>query len=169
MAIWQFDIRMLPSEAVLRRHGVTAVIIPKNEIDDEEALWENLPISANFEDEISEILPRMQSWHRELRQWGCDDGDRIDLWTDGKAISGIKVRIDVRQISRIFIVKVLELARRHHWLIRTEDGQVFQPSFAKLLSAIHTSDAFRFVENPQRFLEELSNEQENDTESDSSK
>lgn len=62
----------------------------------------------------------------------------------------------------MFIANVLALARRHGWLLRTEDGRILQPAFAQLLSAIHGSNAFRFVEDPRGFLEALGKAQESE-------
>jgi hypothetical protein len=87
---------------------------------------------------------------------------------DNGNVSSVFVRVDVRNVSETFIARVLEIARKNGWLLRTDDERVFQPSFAKLLSAIHASAAFRFVENPQRFIEALSKAQESDTDPDAS-
>ena len=162
MALWQFDIKLLPAESVMRRYQAVPLVISKADFD-EERWWKGTPTSQNLEAEFSKMLPPAQSWTDKLKVWGHDEGDRIDLWShDGTTISGLYVRIDVRDISKVFLANVLTLARRHSWLLRTEDGKLFQPSFAQLLSAIHASDSFRFVEDPKGFLEALGKAQENE-------
>src|SRR5450631_2192532 len=125
MALWQFDIKLLPAEGIMRRYQVIPLVISRADFD-EERWWKGTLVSRHLEAEFSKILAPAQPWTDKLKVWGHDEGDRIDLWShDGKNISGIYIRIDVRDISRVFIANVLNLARKNAWLLRVEDGRLF--------------------------------------------
>jgi hypothetical protein len=153
---------MLPLQSVLRRYGAMPVVVSDSDLD-EERWWSGLPSAASLEVEFSKVLPPAQSWSSNLKLWGTDDRNRIDLWSnDGTAVAEIDVRIDVRNISQVFLANVLTIARQKDWLIRTEEGRVSPPSFSKLLTSIQASSAFRFVEDPKAFLEALGKARENE-------
>jgi hypothetical protein len=87
------------------------------------------------------------------------------MWDDS-AIADIFIRVDVRSLSQVFLVNLLELARKNDWLLRTQDERVFRPSLSRLLAAIHKSDAFRFVEDPRAFLDALERARQGEPEDD---
>lgn len=154
MATWQFDIHALPSAAVARVYGSTPLTISRADFDVQE-WWKDVPAPKSFRADLAKLLPPLKSWNSNLEQWGHDDGNRIDvMWSDG-AIADIFIRVDVRNLSHVFLVNLLDLVRKNHWLLRTQDERVFPPSLSKLLSSIGKSDAFRFVEDPRAFLDAL--------------
>jgi len=154
MAVWQFDFHLLPTEGILRRYKVMPIAIPGADFDQGELII-GFPTLRELEIEFSKILPPLQSWSEQLKQWGHDDGNRIDDSYEESGISSIFVRVDVRSISHLFVVAVLDMARQHALRLRTPDGRLFQPSYARLLSAIQTSDSFRFVQDPHVFFDAL--------------
>lgn len=66
MALWQYDIKLLPAAGVLRRYQAIALVISKTDFD-AERWWKNTPIPENLEAEFSKILPPAQSWSGELK------------------------------------------------------------------------------------------------------
>jgi hypothetical protein len=160
MATWQFDFHMIPSEVILHRYGTTPIVISRSDFD-QDGWWEGLFYTPKLADEISKIVPQLPTWKSALERWGYEDGNRIEIMKDGNAISSILVRIDVRTISLVFIKKITDIAQQYKWLIRISDGRVLQPSSKRLLSAIHASDAYRFVEDPQSFFEAAKDESNN--------
>jgi hypothetical protein len=55
----------------------------------------------------------------------------------------------------IYLSDVVQVAHGHDCMLRTEDGKVLRPSVKRLLTEIQDSRAFRFVEDPERFLKAL--------------
>ena len=161
MATWQFDFHFLPREAVERHFGTVPLTIRKTDFDCVQ-WWKDSPPPANLSAELSKLLPKISSWSRDIEMWGEEEGDRIDVVGDRGKLSDLFVRVDVRKISSVFLIAILELARHHDWLLFTQDGRVLAPSMKKILSAIQRSDCFKFVENPAAFLSEMSKNQDSD-------
>lgn len=163
MATWQFDMHALPSASAARIYGCTPLRIPRADMDDQ-AWWHGVASPLHLRADLARLLPSLKSWTSGIEQWGYEDGNRIDVVWDGEAITDFFIRLDVRDLSRVFLVNLMEFLRRENWLLRTQDEQVFRPSLTRLLSAIHKSDVFRFVQDPLAFLKAL--EDARQTESD---
>jgi hypothetical protein len=155
MASWQFDFRLLPRIGVESYYRTIPVAITDRGVD-ETALWNNVPLTSNLRTQISQLLPRLDTWHADVERWGYEDGNRIDIVLEKESIVDVLVRVDAREISQVFLANLLQVARQNDWLVRTEDGRVFRPSLSRVLSAIHSSQAFGFVRDPVIFLEVLS-------------
>jgi len=65
------------------------------------------------------------------------------------------VRVDVRRYSTVFLIGLLNIARKNGWVLRTFDGSVLRPSLTALAEVIRQSKAFRFVDDPHAFLTAL--------------
>jgi hypothetical protein len=154
VATWQFDMHLLPIASVSRAYGTTPLIIPRSEFDSQ-VWWEGVDSPSALRAHISRFLPPLQSWNKATDRWGIEDGDRIDISWENDSIASIFVRIDLRSMSQTFLAEVIGLARASDCLLRIADGRLLRPSMAKLLSAIHTSPAFRFVTDPVSFLRDL--------------
>lgn len=154
MASWQFDLHLLPRIGAERRYGTLPAAIPLESIGDEE-FWRGVSLTSALRTQISQMLPPLKSWTADIECWGYEDGNRIDIVLEKEAIVDFFVRVDVRESSQVFLVSLLQIARQNDWLVRTGDGRVFRPSLSRLLTAIQASQAFRFVQDPLRFLEAL--------------
>lgn len=136
-------------------------MISRADLDSQE-WWKDVAAPTNLRTDLATLLPPLKSWNSNLEQWGHEDGNRIDVMWDNGAITDIFIRVDVRNLSHVFLVNLLELVRKNDWLLRSQDERVFRPSLTKLLTAIHKSHAFRFVEDPRAFLEELEKARQNE-------
>jgi hypothetical protein len=82
------------------------------------------------------------------------DGNRIDyLKDDGSEL--FRVRIDLREPSVDFMKTVLVLANRWSMTLEDDDGNELRPNLEDLVSNLKSSDAYRFVTNPKKFLDEI--------------
>src|SRR5690348_7117694 len=135
MATWQFDFHMLPAKVVSSFYQSTPLTIPRADFESQE--WcKDIAAPANLRDGLTKFLSPLRSWSSNVERWGCEEGNRIDITWDNGAIAAILARVDVRNLSHVFLVHVLELARKNDWLLRTQDGRVFRSSLTRLLSAI---------------------------------
>lgn len=158
MAIWQFDMHLLPEEAIRRRYGSIPVAIAPADID-AGGWWKDALPPGNFTESLSKLLPQAVSWSSSINTWGYEDGNRIDLVWDDDQLMDVFVRIDVRQISYDLVEKLLRLARINRW-VPWVNGQVLRPSLGHILRAIRYSDAFKFVQDPEAFLIALDKEEQ---------
>jgi hypothetical protein len=155
MAIWQFDFHLIPAVAVGRHFGVMPVTLPLDAYDAVD-WWYGLDPFRDFEQDLSQLLPRGRSWSSQRDTWGHEDGDRFDVSREGTRIVDVFARLDLRTLSRPFLDRVLETIRRHDLLIVVaEDGHVLRPSMEESLAAIRRSAGFRFITDPHAFFREL--------------
>ena len=154
MATWQFDIHLLPKAGALKHAQGDHIRI--DEVDSEE-WWRGTDKSA-LRIDLSELLSSAPSWHDDIERWGTEDGDRIELMSDGLLIVDVFIRIDVREISYKFLVQLLEFFRRNSLLLIAEGGAILEPRISDLIAAIRWSTSFRFVSNPTEFLQRLEDE-----------
>ena len=110
---------------------------------------------AEYRDLLDEIVPRIRSWSRDVEWWGNEDGDRIDVLLDAGWPTAGLVRIDLRELDSGFIHAVLRFAAQTGLRLVDEDGQAIEPALGEFMLALRGSRAFRFVENPVRYMNRL--------------
>lgn len=153
MAVWQYDISLVPHKAVVAAFGFVPSHVSSAEVD--RALWRSFrECSYDFEARISKFLPRIRGF--EWKSWGSDDGNRIDVFTSDNCVEDVAVRIDVRNVSREFVDEVVQIAAEADCLFYDSRGKLLQPTLGALLSGIEQSDAWRFVRDPRSLLHERS-------------
>ena len=155
MAIWQFDIALVPESALvadpdLFEHSVTPDGI------DTAAWWSSVSVPSDLELRLGDILPKADSWSDELSVWGAEDGHRIDVCRDVDVIESLTVRIDAREDTSDFVKAVCAFAQSMQCRFYGFDSHAdIEPTPAALLAAIQVSDATKFVRDPRGFLTEI--------------
>ena len=57
----------------------------------------------------------------------------------------------------IFLKEILELANKYKMMLLDRIGNLFNPDFNEMKKYIKISNNFKFIKNPQKFLEDLNN------------
>lgn len=180
MAIWQFHIYLIPQKSLLNKYGQIPTQLEMNkdgwsdyiqnadldtEPDFEDALtihwWLDLHINLDSIMPVLNTFGDIQSWTQNadgLRSFGNTDTNDISVCFDNtsKLIQEVSCKLDLRQLDKSFINKVLSLATRFDCLLMDRQGRLYQPSIKALLETIKLSDANRFVGDPEQFLNDLS-------------
>jgi hypothetical protein len=157
MALWQFDIYLLPRSDALERKLRSGVQLSEFDFNDT-AWWKGLP-TPPFEPLFDRLLGQGAFWSENWRVFGTEDGDRVDVFTSSGRLDLIRVRIDVRNPSLEFIDGVCAFARRANCLLVTNSFHIFEPTLDALWVEVMVSPAASFVEDPQAFLRRLSERQ----------
>jgi len=153
MASWQFDLHCLSREVVQKKFGQLPLKMSFEKFN-RESHWLAPTCLKSLKAKSTRILSPMVTSGESL-SWGTDEGDRVDLLAPEGLLQECFVRIDVRSTSKAFLVNLVQVAKEWDWLFYTQDHEIVQPTFYHLLFAIRKSGAFRFVEDPQGFFEEL--------------
>jgi len=180
MAIWQFHIYLIPQKSLMNKYGRLPTQLRMNKDG-----WSNyiqnssLDSEPKFEDALTfhwwldlninldNILPLLksfgdiQSWTQNsdgLRSFGDTDTNDISVCFNDttKIVEEICCRLDLRQLDKVFLDKVLSLATQFECLLMDRQGRLYQPSIVALLDTIKLSNANRFVGAPEQFLNDLS-------------
>jgi hypothetical protein len=134
MAIWQYDIHLLPRARALEIQSPIAS--KEGELIDTTGWWDAYNKKESLVRALSRVLPEARSWSPELRTWGAEGGHRIDLWGNGWELEDVMVRIDLREPPYAFCQTILNIAQQHDLMIVLEDGRVISPETTELVTAI---------------------------------
>jgi hypothetical protein len=178
MAIYQYNIDFLPRQSIVDKYGqipqhlfIDHVAHEKHwdkpsdsEFDFEDALtirwWDN--VNSKF----SDIEPLMNVFtkpidrsgvHSDTKRYGDDQTSDIFISLTAESfINEFSCRIDLRVIDKAFIENLFIVAKRLDCLLMDRKGNLFEPTFDKLIENIKQSNSFKFVSNPTDFLDKLS-------------
>ena len=110
---------------------------------------------ADYQRRLDAVAPRAPSWSNEIQIWGMEDGNRIDLYLENGAPHDGLIRIDLRDPDPAFIRGTLAFLAASGCGLESEDGHWVEPNEGEFLVALRGSRAFRFVEDPARYLSRL--------------
>src|SRR4026209_2688999 len=101
MAIWEFQVSLVPKAGIERIHGSVPSSLPDYQAADPEALpdeatdfpnyWESLDPRPTLDSTISAVLASLESWTPEAQMYGVDNGNRVEVWSDD-----VNFRMDLR-------------------------------------------------------------------------
>lgn len=151
VAVWQCDFALVPASALTHARS-DAPAGDLLAID----WWAESQPPADLESRVGAFLPERESWSPpDLRTWGIEDGTCIDVWREGNRVDSIRVRIDARQIDLQSLREIVGLARYCDAAFLRHDGLFVPATDETLTSAIDTSAAARFVDDPEAFIRRI--------------
>lgn len=163
MAVWQYDIALVPRSGVIREHGIIpdelpgyrAVWNPQDQVDQAfPNYWEGGIAPESLSGEVEAFLPMTSSWSADAVMYGDAVSHRIEIWRR----DSIKFRFDVRRPDLHLLQYVVDFARRHDLLMVPDSaGHPMEPSFDRIIADIRGSDAYSFCKDPDGFLNSLKN------------
>lgn len=127
MAYWHYNCLVLPKDEIWRVFPQKPFALSQDQIEAHQ-WWSEVQPPKDLEKEISKILPRDKSWSPEVGIWGGDDGDTITVVYDCGKIQEIELKIDTRDLSQVFLIKILELVRLLDGIIYTWDHHLIEPN-----------------------------------------
>lgn len=153
MAIWQYDIYLLPRAELEAKFGSIPQRLTPAEFD-EVGFWQARQPPADVCDRFSHWRKEIKAWTPELRWWGFEDSDRVDLWTTDGRVSTIEFRIELRRLDMSFIQLIVDLARDSEcMLFSAHSGQLIEPLRDHVLNHLRKSngvnEVWDWIRDPQ--------------------
>ena len=152
MALWHCDFHLIPRRALIEHFGRVPDRM-SNDLFSSVNWWRGLGISPGLLDQLDRRLPRMNSWSKDVLQWGTDDGNRVDAVVEHGELASLLVRIDARILDHEIVALAATLAEELDALVLTDQSELREPSLYRLLDAFENSRAARFVKAPDEFLD----------------
>lgn len=183
MAIWQFQLVVIPKKGVLEKFGE----IPDTVEIDYEERTEHFHLKKEGlieeEDEFKDALT--QDW------WSSTDLQPIEIihqidkkvrranygrdtfvnwkFNNGKVdndasmsineetgkIEIIRFRADLREDELKFLREMIELAENYDWLLMDMKGNLVEPKFREVAKLIKNSNSYKFLKDPLKFLTDV--------------
>lgn len=151
MALWQYDMHLLPLAEVVSRFGALPERMDRSTFDEYD-WWLRYQPFGELIPRLSGCLAERPSWTAEIKTWGSEDGNRVDVVLEQNRIVDIFVRVDVRDVGLDFLHGITTIAKDLGLLVLTPDMRIVEPEVTSVLTLIATSDVAEFVENPEEFL-----------------
>lgn len=147
MALWQVEFMILPKDKL---HCDTDI-----ENIDISNLWSGYGIKKDSIGEVEKVLKRTKSWSEDIVQLGEISETVIEIFYVEGMIEEVTCRLDLRNINTNILDSILRFISINNLAIVVGKKIYIDPKRESLLEIIKESDAYRFVKNPQDFLEEI--------------
>jgi hypothetical protein len=164
VAVWQYDVALVPRAGVIRLHGqipdelpgFRAVWNPEEELERESpTYWAEGEGPEALADEIGASLHPCPSWSDHALMFGDEKGHKLELWKGESVI----FRFDLRKPDMELLRAVVRFAQAHDLLwVSDTFGRPTLPELQPIIRDIQASDAYRFCSDPLAYFESLPKE-----------
>ena len=178
MAINQYNISLIPRQSIInkygelpsqlfinheawKRHLETKEFDSEYDFEDAQTInwWKNREaIFKDIESYINSFTKPIE-WSKnytDYKSYGDDKSNDFYIGlTDELHIDEFSCRIDVSKLDQSFINHILIITKRLDCLLMDKKGNLFEPTFDKLVENIRLSNSFKFVSNPLDFFDKL--------------
>lgn len=154
MAIWQCDFHLVLDSWLKETGREESTVLPEAAME-EGLWWQTDSLSPNYSEQLAQFAPRTKSWSADIDIYGEEEGNCLKVSHDEERVVSVWVRIDLRQLEPSFIDGVLSFVRSQQCHLINIEGRLIAPELDSLRTVLKDSRAYRFVTNPQKYLEEL--------------
>jgi hypothetical protein len=134
MAVWQYDFIVVPRDELSTDLGN----LPRKIADDKfktAKFWTTRQPAADYAATFSTWRPELRSWSSDLRMWGDEQSNRIDVSYGLGKVSNVEFRIELRSLSIRFIDLLSDFARKSNCvLVSAHSLRVVEPIRADILT-----------------------------------
>lgn len=155
MAIWQFDMFLVPSAAVVRLVGQDSTFVSWSLIDRGD-LWDDFGHRDQVRDMVAGILGKPTVRRDRMATWGEDQSSVLTVIDDGVLVREISARVDARDERLVMADVVVGIAEYFQLLIVTEQGKLLPADHQVLRKEIMGSRAWQFAKDPVAALDDIS-------------
>lgn len=167
MAVYQYYLGVVPKQGIKKKHGsIPDQIGVSMETEyfesDAEIYWEEVEMKADdFITKIDLIVKRAKwgndntSYNWKTYSEDVDNDAYMNLDEKSLTIREFSFRADLREKKLFFLKNMIELAIENEWLFFDGKGKLMKPDFEEIKNSIKNSNAYRFLEDPIKFLENI--------------
>ena len=159
MAVWQFDILLVPDEV-----AASSPLIVGEESVDASRWWQSRQPPPDLPQRLDSLLPRCRSWSDDIWEWGEEEGTCIQIFTTDGVVEEIHVRLDLRSPIGRYVDGVIDLAVHLRCRLCLMEGPVvIEADQQRLLQQLQRSSACRFVRDPMGYLRSIASRADSST------
>lgn len=158
MAVWQFDLQLMPNQIVSHAQGYIDSPITDDGLDTTNWWLSNQP-NDDYRQIIASVFAPLDSWCPEILRWGDEDHVLVEAFLTDERLEGIGIRVDVRNMDRESIAKMTQVvAKLNCSLFVMETQQIVAPNAESFMPHLAKSSAMEFVRDPKGFIERVARE-----------
>jgi hypothetical protein len=155
MALWQFLIELIPKDWA-EENGYNAGLLQDDDGYSTAIAWDGRNPEKDVAQILSKILPRADSYHKDLSIWGNTESNDVQMFHQDGEIEGISIRIDLNEDVKRMVIRVVRAAQTLDCIFFVpEKGSFAAANEFQLVRAIKDSDAVKFVDDPAAFMNSL--------------
>lgn len=167
MAVYQYYLAVVPGNGILKRHESKPDSIGVSTEtgyfeSDAEIYWKIMGVK------VDDILPKIDrivkraNWGNEKTSFNwkiytdeLDNDASIYLDDQTLAIAEFSFRADLRESGLTFLMNMIELGKENYWMFMDRSGKLMNPDFEEIKVSIRDSNAYSFLKDPIKFLENV--------------
>jgi len=167
MAVYQYYLGIIPRQGIEKKddsipYEIGVCTDTGFFESDAEIYWKEVGMKADdIVTKIDLIIKRAHcgndqtsiTWKTESEELDIDALIYLDEET--LQIREFSFRADLREKNLIFLKNMIDLGVKNQWLFFDIKGKIIKPDFEEIKSSIRNSNAYRFVEDPIKFLENI--------------
>ena len=147
MALWQVELMIIPKERIIENTNVEEINIAD--------LWNGNKIKENSINQVEQVLKRNKSWSEDIVQLGDTSETVIEIVYDNDMIEEITCRLDLRNITKKVVETILNFIDINNLAVIVNNKIYTNLTKGLIIDIVNESDAYKFIKNPEKFLEEL--------------
>ena len=169
MAIYQYYLAFVPKIGLIKKHKIIPTQI---EISTEtgyfdaktDGYWKLAKINfLEIKVGIDKIVDKAD-WgnDKDIFNWKTykaelDNDASLCINFENEEITELSFRADLREPNLNFLNGMLELAKKYEMMLMDRKGNLLNPEFNEIKDFIKVSNTFKFIENPEKFIDDLHN------------
>ena len=150
MATWQVHFYIIPRRALLSRGTLDSTDLAATR------WWATDTLPTDYQSRLSAVASLGPSSSAEAQTWGSEDGNRVDVSSEGGRVTTIMARVDVRRLDSKFGAALLQFVRTAGAVLVRSDGLVVEPTIAAYAGALRNSAAWKLSNDPAAQLRKYS-------------
>jgi hypothetical protein len=87
----------------------------------------------------------------------ADNDASLSFNEDTGTIEELRFRADLRENNLRFLHEMIDLSLEHDFMLMDMNGNLTEPVFSEVAKLVKTSNAFKFLENPLQFFDDIDN------------
>jgi hypothetical protein len=145
MAIWQYDFIVAPRDEITSSLGASATRLTKSTPRN---FWREAQPKGDYALTFKAWRPEINSWSPDLRMWGTEESNRIDVHHNKGKVSRIEFRVELRSLNIQFVELLARFSRESNCvLISAHSLEIIEPLRETILNHIFRSPGSNRVWN----------------------
>lgn len=158
MAIWQHQWYIIPSEEFESYFNYSTIKISKQDFDGIN-WWKGRDVKKMIVDTFSDMLKEENHWSLNTFMLGDLSAKCVVLSQYENEYKELYIKIDLRDDNDVFLKVLLEFATREGLTFLNHNFEIVGNNMLLLKQDLEKSKSYSFVDNPNKFLDESSQEE----------
>lgn len=140
MALWQYTFKLIP-KVDLEELGVSTCL--SDEVYGDFAFWSNGNYTLRFFEPLTEILESKTSWSKDIKLFGTEESNCIEIFMDNDKISEVTVRVDYQTDYTSLLNRLIEFCSLNSIALLGEENNVLYLNATGITHVILSSPQYK--------------------------